>query len=562
MLQNMHIKNIALIDELDIGFEDGLNILTGETGTGKSVLIGSLGICLGGKFNKDILRDTGRDGLVELLFSVERDHVKAALSNMEITVPEEGEILISRRLSPSGRAVNRVNDVTVTTARLREIASVLIDLHAQHEQQTLLKADRHLLILDRFGGKNIEDKKERVRTAYAHYMSLKREMEDGSLDEAEKSKKMDFLQYQIREIQAASLSVGEDEVLEVRYKRACNAKEILSTADEIYQMTGYENSRSAAEMLGHALQQMGRLSELDAELVGIHSMLSDADAMLNDFNRELSRYIENMTYDGQEFAELETRLDLINSLKVKYGNSVEEIIHSQEEFEEEYNRLVGYEQYMEELGKRTDEAEKRLADACDALTCERKKTAERLCEKLKSALEELNFMTVEFDMKFRQLSHFTANGWDDAYFMLSTNVGEPMKPLHEVASGGELSRVMLALKSCLAYEDDTPTLVFDEIDVGISGRTAQRVAEKLSVIGRNHQVICITHLPQIASMADTHYRIEKNVENNKTISNIRKLSPEEEVSEIARLLGGVEITDNTLASAREMKGLAERAKIY
>lgn len=562
MLQNMHIKNIALIDELDIGFEDGLNILTGETGTGKSVLIGSLGIGLGGKFNRDILRDTDKDGLVELLFSVEREHVKAALSDMEIAVSDEAEILISRRLSPSGRAVNRVNDVTVTTARLREIASVLIDLHAQHEQQTLLKADRHLLILDRFGGKSIEEKKEQVREAYARYTSLKKEMSENALDEAEKSKKMDFLQYQIREIQAASLRVGEDEELEVCYRRAVNAKEILSTANEIYQMTGYDSSPSLAETLGHTLQQMGRLVELDGELAELCSMLQDVDGMLNDFNRELSRYIDNMAYDGQELAELEARLDLINSLKVKYGNSIEQIIHSGEAYEEEYNRLVSYEQYMEELEKKIAEAEKGLEDACDVLTRERKETAGRLCEQLRGALEELNFMTVEFDMEFALLSNFTANGRDEAYFMLSTNVGEPMKPLHEVASGGELSRVMLAIKSCLAYEDDTPTLVFDEIDVGISGRTAQRVAEKLSVIGRNHQVICITHLPQIASMADTHYRIEKNVENNKTISSIRKLSAEEEVSEIARLLGGVEITDNTLASAREMKGLAERAKIY
>lgn len=562
MLQNMHIKNIALIDEMDIGFEEGLNILTGETGTGKSVLIGSLGIGLGGKFNRDILRDADADGLVELLFSVEREHVKAALQDMEIAVSDEGEILISRRLSPSGRAVNRVNDVTVTTARLREIASVLIDLHAQHEQQTLLKADRHLLILDRFGGKSIEEKKEQVRAAYADYTALKKEIEESAVDEGEKSKKMDFLQYQIREIQAASLCVGEDAELEARYRRAVNAKEILSTADEIYQVTGYENSRSAAEMLGHALQQMGRLTELDQELTGLHDTLHAVDDMLSDFNRGLNRYIENMTYDGQEFAELEARLDLINSLKVKYGNSIEQIIHSCEAYEEEYNKLVCYEQYMEELQKKRGEAEKRLADACGVLTHERKEAAVRLCEQLRSALEELNFMAVQFDMEFRQLSHFTANGRDEAYFMLSTNVGEPMKPLYEVASGGELSRVMLALKSCLAYEDDTPTLVFDEIDTGISGRTAQRVAEKLSVIGRNHQVICITHLPQIASMADTHYRIEKNVENNKTISSIRKLSSEEEVSEIARLLGGVEITENTLASAREMKGLAERAKIY
>ena len=284
--------------------------------------------------------------------------------------------------------------------------------------------------------------------------------------------------------------------------------------------------------------------------------------MLNDFNRELSRYMEDMTFDEQAFSEMEARLNQINLLKSRYGGTIEEIIHNCELYEEEYNRLVSYEEHRKTLENRLAEAEHELNDASSALTKVRRQAAVQLCETLKSSLAELNFMTVELDMRFDRLSHFTANGVDEAYFMISTNVGEPMRPLYDVASGGELSRVMLALKSSLAYEDDTPTLLFDEIDVGISGRTAQKVAEKMSVLGRKHQVICITHLPQIAAMADAHYLIEKNVENNKTISSIRRLSEDETILEIARLLGGVEITENTIASAREMKGLAERTKIY
>lgn len=561
MLQNMHIKNIALIDEIDVEFEDGLNILTGETGAGKSIIIGSLGICLGGKFNKELLRDSDSDGLVELTFFVNQEHIKDKLLEFEIPF-SDGELVISRRLSSSGRTVNRVNDTTVTTARLKEIAALLIDLHAQHEQQTLLKADKHLAILDHFGGNDIADKKALVRALYTEYTDIKKELETNSMDEAEKNKRMDFLDYQIKEIKASDLKTGEDEALENSYKKALNSKEILSIMDEIYSMTGYDNNDSVGEIIGHLVQQLAKASEMDEDLRGSYDMLQDIDGMLNDFNREISHYMEDMTFDEQSFSEIEDRLNLINSLKLKYGRTIEDILHTCDEYEEEYNKLVSYDEYRTELKKKLKLIEEKLDMASFKLTESRKSAAQKLTEMLKASLMELNFMTVMFEMKFEQNDHYTANGRDIAYFMISTNVGEPMRPLYEVASGGELSRVMLALKSSLAYEDDTPTLVFDEIDVGISGRTAQKVAEKMAVISKNHQVICITHLPQIAAMADTHYIIEKNVENNKTISSIKRLSDEEEVIEIARLLGGVEITDNTIANAREMKGLAERTKIY
>lgn len=561
MLQNMHIKNIALIDEIDINFEEGLNILTGETGAGKSIIIGSLGICLGGRFHKELLRDEEKDGLVELLFSLDSDHIRETLKELGVSY-EDDELLISRRLTQSGRTINRVNDMTVTTSQLREIASVLIDLHAQHEQQTLRKADKHLAILDQFGGKELEEQKNKVRNLYAVYSDIRKTLECDSMDEAEKNRQMDLLQYQIQEIRVADLQAGEDGVLEAGYRKAVHAKEILTIANEVYRMTGYDADNSAASIIGHALHQMSRIVELDPELQGTYDILQDVDGMLSDFNRELNSYMEEITFDGQAFSELETRLDLVNTLKAKYGNSIEEILHSCERYEEEYNKLISYEEYMKDLNARIMQAEDELKKASEDLTAMRKQAAGKLCGRLRESLAELNFMTVEFDMHFEKMEHYTANGMDEAYFMISTNVGEPMRPLYDVASGGELSRVMLALKSSLAYEDDTPTLVFDEIDVGISGRTAQKVAEKMSVIGRKHQVICITHLPQIAAMADAHYLIEKNVENNKTISNIRRLDYNEEINEIARLLGGVSITENTMASAKEMKGLAERTKIY
>ncbi len=560
MLLTMHIKNIALIEEIDISFEDKLNIMTGETGAGKSIIIGSLGLCLGGKYSKELLRDEEKEGLVELTFLVSGQAVKEALQKLDVEM-EDDELVISRRLQPNGRTINRVNDVTVTVNRLKEIASLLINLHAQHEQQTLLKASKHLEILDRFGGETISRIKEQVKHDYSAYKELTTQKEQNSMDEAEKNKRMDFLQYEINEITSAHLVDGEDEELEHQYKKAVNAKEILEEAGHIYQMTGLGNM-SASEQVRHAVLSIRRLTELDLDLQGMADVLQDVDGLLDDFNREFSDYMKNMEFDEETFREMEDRLNLINSLKAKYGQKIPDILHSLALFEEEYEKLTAYDAWMQELDKKCETAKNTLLKSSGRLTDARKKCAASLCRTITDSLRDLNFNMVEFEMRFQALDTFSANGMDEAVFYISTNVGEDLKPLYEVASGGELSRIMLAIKACLADQDDTQTLVFDEIDVGISGRTAQKVAEKMSVLGRNHQVICITHLPQIAAMADAHYLIEKNVENQKTISNIRKLSEEEEIGELAKMIGGAEITDAIIHTATEMKGLAEQAKIY
>ena len=560
MLLTMHIKNIALIEEIDIDFHDQLNILTGETGAGKSIIIGSLGICLGGKFPKELLRDETKDGLVELAFSVEQPAIREALEAMEVEVDEQDELLISRRLSPNGRTVNRVNDTTVTISRLKDIASLLIDLHAQHEQQTLLKPAKHLEILDRFGGEDIQMLKKQVQEDYHSYRELEEEKKRGSMDEAERNKRVDFLKYQIKEIQDAKLVEGEDEQLEHQYKKAVNAKEILQYANDIYAMTGY-GAASAAEQLGRAIRDMRRLIELAEAVTDASNILQDADGLRADFTREISEYMKDMEFDESDFHEMERRLDQINSLKAKYGNSISEILESLASFEKEYETLSGYDAYIKELSEKWKKQTAKLEASSRALSEKRRALAEKLCAKIRESLEDMNFNMVRFEMRFETAPVYSANGYDDACFYISTNVGETMRPLQEVASGGELSRIMLAMKSCLANQDDTPTLVFDEIDVGISGRTAQKVAEKMSILSRHHQVICITHLPQIAAMADAHYLIEKNVENEKTISSIRLLSKEEEIEELARLIGGAKITETTIHTVTEMKGLAEQAKI-
>lgn len=562
MLLNLHIKNIALIDDMDVGFEDGLNILTGETGAGKSIIIGSLGICLGERFNKDLLRNQEDDGLVELIFTVENEEIGNKLAALDITADEDNQVLISRRINKSGRTVNRINDISVTTAKIRETAEILIDLHAQHEQQTLLKKNRHLEILDRFGKERIDIYRQRVSIAYKNYCEIKNKLDSMDISEDERLKRKDFLTYRINEIESASVKKGEDEELERLYKKAVNSKDILSAADEIYKVTGYDDARSASNEISHALVTMKKLSELDDELLNSYNILQDIDGLINDFNRDFSEYMKSMEFDESEFTRVEDRLNLINSLKVKYGSDIENILSCLEKLKEEMEELNQYDQKLEELNIALDNAKAKLKEECDSLTEIRKEYAKKLCERIKESLNELNFMTVSFDMEFKKLDGFSDNGNDEAYFMISTNVGEPMKPLYEIASGGELSRVMLAIKACLANEDDTPTLVFDEIDVGISGETAQRVAEKMSVISRNHQVICITHLPQIAAMADYHFVIKKEVENNKTVTKIRKLGKDEEIDELARIIGGCEITEAIKTSAAQMKGLADRTKIY
>ncbi len=562
MLLNMHIKNLALINEIDINFNEGLNILTGETGAGKSIIIGSLGICLGGKFSKELLRDDTKDGLVELMFSVDSQEIKDELGHLEVYPDEEDVILISRRINSAGKTINRINDNTVTIGKLKDVAGVLIDLHAQHEQQTLLKVSKHMDILDRFGGEQLSQLKAQVSSSYQQYMDIKTRLEAESMDENEKNKQIDYLQYQIDEIEKANLKLGEDEELEALYKKIVNSKEILTTADEVYKVTGYGSRDSAAEQIGRALSQMKRVAELDGDFQSSYDTLVDIDSMLNDFNRELSAYMKGMEFDDEEFKTVESRLDLINSLKAKYGREIADILNALGDYRTELENLVSFDEYIAKLRDELLKVEQELITKCNKLSNKRKEVSVHMCKQIKDALFELNFMSVEFEMRFEELDRFTTSGTDSAQFYISTNVGEAIRPLSQVASGGELSRVMLALKSCIANLDATPTLVFDEIDVGISGRTAQAVAEKMSVIGRHHQLICITHLPQIAAMADTHYVIEKNVENNKTITNIKKLTKDEEISEIARLLGGAEITEATITSAKEMKGLADRTKIY
>ena len=561
MLLNVHIKNIALIDDANVNFTDNLNILTGETGAGKSIIMGALKIGMGDKLPKDIVREAGKEGFCQLLFLVDDESVLEQIRQLGVEPTEDGEILITRRIVNS-RTINTINDMAVTAARLREVSALLIDMHTQHQQQSLLKKNEHMKLLDKFGRAAIEPLKREVAQRHADYTELVDQMDKLSMDEAERSRRAEFLKYQIAEIESANVKAGEDEDIEHQYNKMVNSRDIVAAASEVYSVTGYENQSSAGNEIGRVLVNLKGIKELDDEIDGLYSQLENIDALLNDFNVELSNYMQSMNFDDSEFREVESRLDVINDIKGKYGSTVDEVNRYLEESKAEYEKLSEYDEYIAELSGKINKAKKLMIDAADKLSAERKKQAKLMCKEIKTALSDLSFMQVDFDMVFDRLSECTANGIDDCYFVISTNVGEKLRPLYDVASGGELSRIMLAVKSCMAAEDNIGTLVFDEIDVGISGRAAQAVAEKMALISRKHQVISITHLPQIAAMADSHYLIEKSADEGKTVTKIVRLSEAESITEIARLLGGASITDAVMSNALEMKQMAEKTKKY
>ncbi len=561
MLLNVHIKNIALIDDANVNFTDNLNILTGETGAGKSIIMGALKIGMGDKLPKDIVREPDKEGFCQLLFLVDDPQVIEQIRDLGVEPSEDGEILITRRINNS-RTINTINDMAVTAAKLREVSALLIDMHTQHQQQTLLKKAEHMKLLDKYGRASIDPLKQKVAECHREYVTFRREMDELSMDEAERSRKVEFLKYQIAEIESANIKTGEDEDVEHQYNRMVNSRDIVAAASDVYSVTGYESSSSAGNEIGRALASMKGIKDLDGEIDGLYSQLENIDALLNDFNVELNDYMQSMDFDDSEFRSVESRLDVINDIKGKYGSTVEEVFKYLEDSRKEYERLSEYDEYIAGLSDKIKKVEKAMLKAADALTAERQRQAENLCRDIRDALADLSFMEVRFDMVFDRLPECTANGIDDCYFVISTNVGEKMRPLYDVASGGELSRIMLAIKSCMASEDNIGTLVFDEIDVGISGRAAQKVAEKMAVISRSHQVISITHLPQIAAMADSHYLIEKSADEGKTVTRIVRLSDEESTEEIARLLGGVTITEAVMSNAREMKQMAEKTKKY
>lgn len=556
MLVSLHVKNLALLEEAEVEFGNGLNILSGETGAGKSIIIGSINLALGEKAPKEMLRDQAEYALVELIFRVDDEEQVRQLQELDI-YPEDGEVIMSRKITAT-RSVGKINSETVSASCMRNVASLLIDIHGQHEHQSLLHKKKHLEILDEFAGAKLNGKKQILKKYYQEYQKALEEQRQALQDGEGRERELSFLEYEIQEIKDANLILGEDEELEAAYRKMSNNRKIMEAAGNAYEMTG--GGVSATEQIGRALRELQSAAEYDPELGELSVQLEEIDNLLNDFNRELSGYMTDSEFEEETFYETEKRLDIVNHLKDKFGGSIEAVLRAKEEKELRFQHLHDYEEYLGQLERRLRETEAELASISGEVSQIRQKYAKKLTKQVKEALIDLNFLDVKFVMEFTDAGKYTANGRDEAEFLISTNPGEPLKPLGKVASGGELSRIMLAIKTILAESDRIETLIFDEIDAGISGRTAQMVAEKMNLIGRNHQVICITHLPQIAAMADSHFLISKNVVKNGTFSEITRLQEEESVTELARMLGGVKITDTVLESAKEMKELACAAK--
>lgn len=556
MLVHLHVKNLALIEEAEVDFQDGLNILTGETGAGKSILIGSVNLALGQKMSRGIIREGAGNALVELVFQVRPD-TEEKLKEIGV-YPEEGQVIISRKITEN-RSISKVNGETCTASSIRKIAELLLDIHGQHEHQSLLYPEKQMEILDDYGEIEIQEKKETVKKHYREYNAIKKELETYELDEEQRRREISFLEYEIQEIQEAQLRPGEDEELETSYRKLSNSRQITEGLGMVYHLTADEQEGST-QQIGRAIQKLSQISGFDENLESFYSTLTDIDSLLNDFNREVSAYLSEFVFSEEEFIQIETRLDLLNHLKSKYGHSIKEILEYKETKEQELERLLHFQEKKEALERKLRTETTELSKACQELTKVRKTWAIELEKQIVQGLQDLNFLNVEFEIQFREREQFSAQGKDSICFLISTNPGEPVRELSKVVSGGELSRIMLAIKTLMADKDDTETLIFDEIDTGISGRTAQKVAEKMSVISGSRQVLCITHLPQIASQANAHYLIEKNVENMETSTRIRQLSYKESVEELARMLGGVKITDAVLQNASEMKDLAQQQK--
>lgn len=550
MLLDLHVKNLALIEKAEISFEEGLNILTGETGAGKSIIIGSVNIALGGKVPKDIIRQGAEYAYVELVFCVTEPEKKALLQAMDVMLPEDGTLIISKKIMPS-RSVSKINDETVTAAKLKEITSLLIDIHGQHEHQSLLYKSKHLQILDAYAKSNTIPLKNTIAQTYRTYRELQERIEALSMDKESRLREADFCRFEIEELENADLREGEEEELTVLYRRFQHGQKImegLSAADRALEGEG----------VSVALKEIDRVAEYDEALAPIRDQLYDADSIIRDIIHDISSYIDGFSFDEEEFQRIGDRLDIIHGLQAKYGDRISDIMAQLEEKRKRLEELENHDLILEQLKKELAETERKLEEESRKLSKIRQKAAAEMLDRIRQGLIDLNFIDVQFDMKFEILDHYTPGGFDEAEFLISTNPGEPVRPLGTVASGGELSRIMLAIKAVLADTDEIPTLIFDEIDTGISGRTAQKVSEKLSYIGKSHQVICITHLPQIAAMADAHYEIAKAAADGRTTTTIRRLDEEQMVQELARLLGGAEITEAVYDNAREMKKLAKR----
>ena len=552
MLDRLMVKDLALIEKSVVEFGPGLNILTGETGAGKSILLGSIQLALGQKANKDMIRHGSEQALIELSFSLGEEK-EAELKELEEDLEiEEGSLIVRRKISEK-KSENRVNDLSVTLAKLREISGELLDLHGQHEHHSLLKEGAHLAILDSFMTRRGGSVLSEVKEAYENYREKKKKLEAYSLPEEERKRELDFLQFELEELSSANLKPGEEEQLSKDYAVYENRDRLKSLLLRVQEELADRDFHGPVKNLEEAVT-------FDESLKNVLDTAYELEAVGEDCLRAVEHYLDHSEMDEEKFFLLGERLDTIRSLMMKYGGTEEKALEALSQKEERLRFLTDYEKEKALMEEALARSEEELREKAERLSLERKKTAKELEERIQQEMQELGFLDTRFTFRFEKKKEISEKGFDEVESYVSLNPGEPLRPLREVGSGGELSRIMLSIKTVLADTDAVPTLIFDEIDTGISGRTAEKVGEKLEKIAKNHQVILITHLPQIAAKADRHFLIEKNVQEGKTKTEIHALNEEASVKELARLLGGEELTEAALQNARSLKAKAKEKK--
>ncbi len=559
MLLRLHIKNAALIESADIEFGNGLNILTGETGAGKSMIIDSVNFVLGERTTKEFVRKDAKSVQVVAEFEVCDKQTQSQFEQMGIEI-EDNIVIIQRTMSSEGKSSNRVNGIPVTASMLKQLSESLIDIHGQHEHQSLLNPSKHIDILDSFCAPEIDMLKNDMSKLIKEYKLVTKEINDISGDELERESRIEKLEFQINEIFSAQLKEGEEEALEERREYLNNIDKVVKNVRESSELLyGDDESFSALDNVEKSLVLLGEISEYDNDIFEIYNSLSDISELLKDMIRRLRKYEDEIEVNPNEIDDVEERLDLIYRLKKKYGQTIESINSFGEKAKNELELIFDSGDTLEKLNLRKKELLSQIKEKCAVMSSLRQEKAKKIGEKIEKQLKDLEMNNVEFKIAVSPKETFSIKGNDNVEFLISPNMGEDMKPLAKIASGGEMSRVMLAIKTVVSDAENIDTFIFDEIDTGVSGKTASKVGRKMAAIGRKKQVLCITHLPQIVAMADSHFLIEKNVEKNKTVTKIICLDRKGSIEEIARLMGNENDSIVTMAASK-MKDDSDKYK--
>lgn len=561
MLVDLKVKNYALINKLEINLEKGLNVMTGETGAGKSIIIGALEILLGGRASTDLIRKGKESAYIEASFLPEKvKDINKILNEAGIEIDPD-MVLLSREIRQNNRNRSRINGQLATVGMIRKVSRYLVDIHGQHEHQRLLDSKSQLMLLDEYINNDIKEIKANVENLYIKINEINEQLVEVNVDEAEKAREIDLLEFQINEIERANLQQNEIEKLEKEHKILSNMEDIYGIIGKTYNgLSGDDyNSTSVLNQLGSYMKEMETLKEFDEQLAEFYKIIKDCYFQLEDLSYQLNEYHQKLEFDQTKLDKINNRLGLLTTLQRKYGKSVKEIIEYKDKMKNKLENLKSKDKIINNLKKQKENVEKKYYKKANQLTKIRKEKAKHLEKMIASELADLAMESIIFKIVFQEKSP-AIDGTDRIQFLISPNPGEDLKPLSQIASGGELSRIMLALKTIIAHIDQVDTLIFDEVDSGVGGKTAQMMAEKLTKISINRQVLCITHLPQIASMSDKHFFITKDQEKQRTYTKLYTLDKKGKRKELARMLGGVEMTDTTMKHAQEMLSLAEDKK--